>query len=187
MALLLGQLLGANNAGALAVFQILRRSSAQREAILEAAKATLGETENQLLTAALNVHKSVEAERNALAHGHLGVYSLMPDGILWLSTADYIAFKAILVLVGDRVYDDAKRERLSSRLSYYKEADLESILGNIDALGWIWYEMISYLQEQNPETRAAKYNRLCDRPRIAQELEILRQKQSIKPGSAGGE
>jgi uncharacterized membrane protein len=71
MALVLGQLLGANNAAALAVFQTLRRSSAQRDAISEAAKATLSETDQELLTAILNVHKSVETERNALAHGHL--------------------------------------------------------------------------------------------------------------------
>jgi hypothetical protein len=43
MALLLGHLLKADNAAALAVFQSLRRSSAQREAISEAARFALNE------------------------------------------------------------------------------------------------------------------------------------------------
>ena len=80
MALLLGQLLGAENRATLAVFQTLRRSIAQRDAISEAARVALNETDQELIFAVLNVHKSIESERNALAHGHLGVYSLMEDG-----------------------------------------------------------------------------------------------------------
>jgi hypothetical protein len=176
MALLLGQLLGAPNTAALAVFQTLRRSSNQREAILEAGKASLSETDQNLLKAILNVHKSVETERNA---GHLGVHSLMHDGILYMSTADYIAFKATLVLVGDRQYDAAKRERFNSSLSYYKAPDLEAIHRDIDALGWIWSEMIAYLQERAPETRAARFRALCERPPIARALENLRREEAL--------
>src|SRR6202035_1763815 len=58
MALLLGHLLGASNPAALAVFQSLRRSSAQRDTIAEAARVTLNDTDQELLSAALNVHKS---------------------------------------------------------------------------------------------------------------------------------
>lgn len=173
MALVLGQLLGADSAAALAVFQTLRRSSAQRDAISEAAKASLNEIDQRLLTSILNVHKAVEAERNALAHGHLGTYSDMPDGILWMTTADYIAFKANLVLRGDRINDDAKREKLNSCLSYYKAPDLEAIHRDIDTMGWIWSETITYLQELNPKRRAELYRQLCDRPRIAQALAEL--------------
>ena len=134
---------------ALAVFRTLRRSSAQRDAMSEAARATLSEIDQELLAAILNVHKSIEAERNALAHGHLGTYSLMPDAILWLNTADYIAFKTVIVLMGDRSYDEAKREKLNSCLSYYNAADLQSIAEDIDAMGWIWSEFIDYLQANN--------------------------------------
>ena len=41
MALMLGQLLGADNTAVMAVFQALRRSSVQRDAILEAARVSL--------------------------------------------------------------------------------------------------------------------------------------------------
>jgi hypothetical protein len=174
MALLLGQLLGASNTAAMAVFQALRRSSAQRDAISEAGKASLDRRDQELLTAVLAVHKTIEAERNALAHGHLGIYTLMPDGILWMSTSDYISFKSLFVLIGDRTYDEAKRTQLNSCLYYYKEPDLTAILDEIDALGWIWSEMIIMLQQINPHKRAELYNQLSDRPRIAAELARLR-------------
>jgi hypothetical protein len=102
----------------------------------------------------------------------------MPDGILWLKTADYIAFKAVLVLVGDRNYDEAKREKLNSCLWYYKATDLKAIATDIDTMGWIWSEMITYLQELRQPRRAELYRQLCDRPRIAQELEILRREKT---------
>jgi hypothetical protein len=105
---------------------------------------------------------------------HLGVYSELKDGILWLSSTDYVAFKALLVLAGDRTYDDAKRNRLNSALSYYAKADLERILTDIDELGWMWSDAIRYLQEKAPATRTAIYRELCDKPRIAQELEKFR-------------
>jgi hypothetical protein len=179
MALLLGQLLGADNAAALAVFQTLRRSTAQRDAISEAGKASLDKTDFELLTAILSVHKAIESERNALAHGHMGIYSDMDDAVLWLSTADYIAFKSLLVLVGDRNYDETKREKLNSCLYYYKAPDLEAILNDIDLMGWIWSEMRDYLQATRPQQRAELYHRLCDRPRVAQELGRLRGEKNL--------
>lgn len=51
-----------------------------------------------------------------------------------------------------------------------------SILADIDNLGWIWSDAIRYLQEKAPATRDARYRKLCDQPRIAQELEKLRRK-----------
>ena len=175
MALLLGQILGAPNAAALAVFQTLRRSLAQRDAISEAAKASpLNEADQKLLTAILAVHKAIEAERNALAHGHLGIYTQMEDGIVWMTTADYIAFKSLIVLVGDRNFDEAKRNMLFSSLSYYRQPDLETILEDIDDLGWIWSDLIRYLQQERPQPRAQLYHQLCGRSRIAQELAKLR-------------
>jgi hypothetical protein len=106
MALVLGQLLGAHNSdAAMAVFQALRRSSAQRDAIFEAGRA-LHPTDRDLLSAVLNVHKSVEAERNALAHGHLGTYSFMPRkrGEHWTKEIDYVylgfGFLGLMASVG---------------------------------------------------------------------------------------
>lgn len=83
-------------------------------------------------------HESVEKERNALAHGHLGVYSLLPDGILWLSTKDYLPFKARIILKQGASHTPERREWLNSRLSFYQADDLNAIADDIDTMGWIW-------------------------------------------------
>jgi hypothetical protein len=187
MALMLGQLLGASNAATLAVFQALRRSSMQREAMLGAANVVLTETDLELIKAILNVHGSIEKERNALAHGHLGVYSELEDGILSLSATNYVALKAELVLKGDRTYDQAKRDRLNLALSYYTKSDLNLILADIDKLGWIWSDAIRYFQERAPETRDARYRKLSNEPRIATEIKKLRNKLRLKQHLARSE
>jgi hypothetical protein len=102
----------------------------------------------------------------------------MTDGILWFSTADYIAFKAVLVLVGDRTHDQTKRDKLNSQLSYYKAPDLQTIYDDINTIGWIWSELRDYLQAIRPRQRAELYRQLCDRPRIAQELAKLRREKT---------
>jgi hypothetical protein len=95
MALLLAHLLGVDQSvAALAVFHSLRRSSAQRDAISEAARVTLNGADQELLSAIFNAHKSVEGERNALTHGHFGIYSNLQDGIIWMDTKTYVALKA---------------------------------------------------------------------------------------------
>ena len=178
MALLLGHLLGAQSGdAAMAVFNILRRSSAQRDAISEAGRV-LDSVDRELLSAVLNVHKSVEAERNALAHGQMGTYSLMPDTLLWMTSADYIEFKALLVLKGDTTHSEEKRDKINSMLSYYEAKDLEQIAEDIDMMGWLWSELRTYLQTMRPATHAELYRQLCDRPHIAQELERLRREKT---------
>ena len=178
MALALGALLGADNAAALAVFQTLRRSSAQRDAISEAARASRDEKDQELITAVLNVHKSVESERNALAHGHMGSYSLLPNAILWMTTNDYVAFKASIVLAGNTTHTDERRDALNSRLSYYKAEDLETVIDDIDMIGLVWSELIRFLREVAPSRRDQLYRQLCDRSRIAQELVKLRRERT---------
>lgn len=184
MALVLGHLLGANHPLTLAIFQILRRSSSQRDALEEAAK-NLPEKDRELLSAILNVHKSIEAERNALTHGHLGIHSESLDVILWMNTADYISFKSHLVLVPEGIREPSK---YAFELSYYREPDLRTILTEIRSMGATWAKFIQYLQSKDAEL----YSQLCDQSRIAQELEKLRQKNnpSTQPQSqppSGGE
>lgn len=98
MAMILGHLIGAKDDATLAVFHNLRRSMSQREAIMEAAKIVLNDRDLELLSAILNVHKSVESERNALCHGHFGTSSEVPDGLIWTSTSDYVSVKSAFSL-----------------------------------------------------------------------------------------
>jgi hypothetical protein len=111
MALALGAILRVENAPALALFQALRRSRAQREAISEAAAVVLHETDMELLKAILNVHKAIETERNALAHGHFGICPQLPDGILWQASTDYVDLQ-VNMNVAKKKYDESRYKRL---------------------------------------------------------------------------
>jgi len=176
MALLLGQLLGATQSNAaLAVFQSLRRSTAQRSAILAAAEVALNDTDNELLGALFNVHRAIEAERNALTHGHFGTYSKLEDGILWMDTQSYVDTRTRL----DRhlVLNDQELQKLYSNVYYYKERDLQQIFDDVKILANYWYRFIQYLRS-TPTQRAELYHRLCAEPHIARELEKLRREKN---------
>jgi hypothetical protein len=172
MALILAHLIGAKDSAALAVFHHLRRSSSQREAIMEAAQVVLDAATLELLTAFLNVHKSIETQRNALAHGYFGTTDDLPDDLLWLSTNDYAALKTTITLKGAVSSLNPESKDLMNKFFVYRDSDLQSVLDDIRWMGGRWYQLLDYLRRKDGEL----YRRLCDQPRIAQELVKLRQK-----------
>jgi hypothetical protein len=176
MALFLGQLLGAQNVAALAVFQALRRSSSQREAISEAAKATLNDEDQEILSAVLNFHKSIEAERNALSHGHFGTSTKLPDDFIWMTTKDYIAARSPYEFGSPPRWDDEAHAKLLQSVWVYRKSDLTKILQDMKELAHIWFNLRRYAQAERKtaDKRAELYHQLCDEPHIAQELLKLR-------------
>jgi hypothetical protein len=121
MALALGQILGANNTAAIAVFQQIRRFSNQRDIFQEAARASLNAQDQELIGAILNVHKSAESERAPLAHGHFGVANNIPDGLIWMNTSDYVAIRVIRTLKGELQLDDSRLKEIASKLWVYSK------------------------------------------------------------------
>jgi hypothetical protein len=197
MTTLLGQLLGVDSEPALAVFQSLRRSTAKSDALSQAAKKALKEPADALLfNAILNVHKSVEAERNALAHGHFGYSKNLPDGILWMNTADYLASRVRTGVRGETRYYEKDIKALLASMSAYRADDLKKILAEINDMAHIWVEMIGYLRLATPDVKLMEnlrlppdtqkaerdrvYRQLCDRPRVRRELDRLRRENSPK-------
>jgi hypothetical protein len=179
MAMILGHLIGAKDAATLAVFQHLRRSSAQREAIMEAANIVLNDADRELLTAFLNVHRSIEAERNALCHGHFGVSDQVPDGLLWMSTRDYVPTKSHFSLTPDSAKPPISD--ILSKIYVYRSADLVQIFEDIKWLGNYWFDLLEYfrLPKESAKERGKQYHQLCDRPHVARELKTLREKPQI--------
>lgn len=170
MALVLAQLLGASESeAALAVFHSLRRSSAQREAISEAARVTLDDEDIKLLAAILAVHKSIEEDRNDLTHGFFGIYTELHDGIIWMNTKAYVDLKARMELQNQPLTTQANLD-LRSKIYFYKKPDLERILISIKEIADVWHTFRLYLRS-HPPRRGELYRLLCDRPRIRQELD----------------
>jgi hypothetical protein len=179
MAVLLAYLLGVQESEAvLAVFHSLRRSSAQRDAISEAARSTISDTDQELLSAILNAHKRIESERNALTHGHFGIYSLLTDGIVWMDTKTFADIKARV----DLAHQAASQhflEQIYGRTFIYKADDISRSFEDIKDIADIWDKFIQYLRHRATLPLSARlYRQLCDRPRIAQEMAALRRRKT---------
>ena len=139
--------------------------------------------DRHLVYALLDVHKSIEAERNAIAHGHFGIFDLEPDILVWMNTETYIDYY-MLFITG--AWFKATREKegaeFARKLYYYRKSDLERLLKDIDYLSNLWKEAINWLRSDRLLSgkfgRETKYRQLCDQPRIAEALRIRRQKNS---------
>jgi hypothetical protein len=177
MAVVLGQILGAYSEPALAVYEILRRSSNQREAIETAARIKLSARDQELLSAILGVHKSIEADRNTFAHGHIGWTDALPDALLWITAPDYIRF--ILHAQNGMLGPESEwYQLLSERTFVYTIADLSKISADVREIWSAWLHfgtmLMSLLRFQLKGDE--EYDQLCGQSRIAQELAIIRQK-----------
>ena len=177
MAVVLGQILGTDSEPALAVYEILRRSSNQREAIETAARIKLSARDQELLSAILGVHKSIEADRNAFAHGHIGWTNALPDALLWITTSDYIRF-ILHVQNGMLGSESELYEPLSERTFVYTLADLSKISTDVREIWRTWLHFGTMLMSllRYKLNGDEQYNQLCAQSRIARELAILRQK-----------
>ena len=135
MAIVLAVLLKANTEAAIAVYLILRRGSARSDAIMAAAKATLDKRDQELISAVLTVHKSVEAERNSLAHGCWGTCNKIPDSVLWVDVADNANFVADYFSKEpgkSRTFSGREHADFAKKLFYYYLRWVSNtILGNV--------------------------------------------------------
>jgi hypothetical protein len=175
LALCLGQLLGIVSEATLAVFQTLRRSTAQRSAVWAAAShGGLDKQGQELVAAMLDVHRSIEKERVALAHGHFGFYEKTPDIILWTTTINYVQLKAKVHLANVVQTPEMKAE-LIKQIQFYRKEDLEEVHQSIVYCGQMWVDAINWLRSYPPR-RDELYRQLCDQPRIRQALENIRRK-----------
>jgi hypothetical protein len=156
----------------LSVFQILRRASAQREALAAAAEASLDLPDQQLLSAILCVHRAIEVDRNAFAHGILGVCDNLPDAILWLQSTDQMSLRIRFHMEQNYVFDEFEEERLAKLAYIYRLDDMERLSSDVGDLWAIWFEFMMYIRW--PATSVEEYHQLCSRPRIAQELDRIR-------------
>jgi len=120
---------------------------------------------------------------NAIAHGHYGICDLHPDILVWMNTETYIDYH-MMFLTGAWIKATREKEgnEFARRLFYYRNSDLERLLKDIDYLSKMWVDAINWLRSPmdipGPFARETKYRQLCDQPRIAEALQIRRQKNS---------
>jgi hypothetical protein len=181
LALILGQLLGSPNEAAIGVFQIIRRSTTQREVLQEAGLHTLTSDDKDLLNAVLAVEQSIESERNALAHGHFGISNLLPEHLIWQETKDYLALRTDITLREQTEWDEDKHEKLIQTLYVYTRSDLELTQRDIFNLRNTLHLFLRYLQDRDSKnpTTSLRRRQLCDQSNIGQELDRLRHERTL--------
>jgi hypothetical protein len=181
MAIVLAVLLKANTEAAIAVYLILRRGSARSDAIMAAAKATLDKKDQELISAVLTVHKSVEAERNSLAHGCWGTCNKIPDAVLWVDLADNANFIADYFSKEpgkSRTFSGREHADFAKKLFYYTLDDLEDVYKQIYKAEKMIFTLVRYLRlsENPPDGRAREdiYDQLCNLAPIRAALLAMR-------------
>jgi hypothetical protein len=177
LAIILGQLLGTKNDSVMAVFEATRRSASQRDAISEAGIFALDRENRDILSAVLNIVKSIESERNALGHGCFGHSDLLPDAMIWQGTVDYLSHRRSVSLREETEWNKDRHEAIIATLFVYTRSDLETILSEIDKLGHFLHLFLNYLKSishGDVELSSRLRRQLCDQPHMARELDRVR-------------
>lgn len=186
-ALLLAEMLQANTKPAIALFLTIQNSRIQAAVLDAVAKIVLNSAdEYELFSALMSYAKSLEKERNALAHGCFGGADQITDGVAWI---DPIALTTIQVDSGvaGAPRADETQSALLRKSFVYELGDLETIAQDMedlaDQIGYFSGYLFSYREAapDGPSWRAARFPQLCAAPRIAQELSRLREGQQKTP------
>lgn len=146
MATLLATLMRAHNDTSIAVYLSLRRNTSRDDAILKAAQFSLDASGIEMLEAILLHSRSLEAERNALSHGHWGMCDQIEDGILWASAEDTILFtidwKAKSIKDAKKRYSGKEFDEFREKIYVYEKRDLIYLKKEISLL----VEIIGHFQ-----------------------------------------
>ncbi len=183
MALLLGVLLNATNEAAVAVYLSLRAGRVRQDAINAAANITLNGEVLELYRAIIAFQRSIEAQRNDLAHGCFGVMDAVPDGVLWMEPQHVANFMLNFwnkiehstptgpPIPTSQQEKDRIHEGNLDRLFVYRKADIEQLLGDITALWRTLGSFIYFLRNSRPQNI---YDQLCNEPHVKTELLKIR-------------
>jgi len=170
-------MLQANTEPAVAMFLSIHASRTQQSVLDSVAANALSPEDDRLFRALMNFSKSVEKERNALAHGIFGFAEQIPYGLPWIDAINYVKFGTKLKL---GPVNEVTASGILDYVFVYELADLERIAQDTENLHSqlnFFLGYMSALREDAPDKhrwRAQRYIELCAEPRIAQELALLK-------------
>lgn len=135
MSLSLGAILKTNSDTSVAIFLAIKTSSMQRDVLETVAKPLLSGNSLDAFEALLSVYRSLEKQRNALAHGLFGISDALPDSLLWCDIQDHANFLINVYLheyKGTPLKDPHKQ--LREVMFVYRLKDLEELLRDLAEL-----------------------------------------------------
>ena len=154
-ALLLARMLKANSKPVVAMYFTLANERAKREAMMAIAEFVFNEDDKRLFNATMLLKKSIEKQRNDLAHGLFGITDKDPEGIAWISTKDriqHLIWTDSLINPPGSLVRDGQQIAATKAASFYTIADLESLLEEIASLHTIISLFSYYINQKTPES-----------------------------------
>lgn len=174
MGVLFGILLGTNSEAAMEVFLTIRRSLNQIEALRAASKYRLTENEQVFFEAMMKLYKSLESQRNSLAHGCFGIASNDPDALLWIDIKHHVHFQTeVLTKDGQGVPMPDPHERLKQHMYVYRLNDLKILEDEMDQFWEAALYFNAYLREADPKTKYNHWSRIHTFPIFHAALESM--------------
>jgi hypothetical protein len=167
-------LLGTESEAALEVFLSLRRSSTQREALEAAAMHSLAGDDHAAFKALMAIYKSLESQRNDLAHGCFGICTDDPSLLLWIDVKHHVHFQTeVLSKEAKGQFPADPHARLRKYLYVYQEGDLVKLYIEMEEFWWALFHFTSYLRQPTNAGRVAKFREMCALPKIRHEISRL--------------
>jgi hypothetical protein len=174
MGYLFSQVLGTESEAALEVFLSLRRASNQREALQSAATFALKGDDLTAFQALMIIYRSLEAQRNDLAHGCFGASPEDPSLLFWIDVKHHVHFQAETLSKETRGEFDADRHaRLKAHLYVYRTDDLDALYEQMEQFWYAVFYFNGYLRQPQHPGRVEEFHQLCAYPQIQQEISRL--------------
>jgi len=165
---LFGILLGIDSEAVHRVFLILRRWSHQKEALDAAAEGKLSNDEMNVYRALIAEYRSLEAQRNKLAHGCFGVCPDDEDLLFVISVNHHVLWQADILpkhLKGNIRVDS--HEGLKQHMYVYRISDLQSLYCQMEQLWWDMFYFNGYLRDPQNSGRVSEFRKLFESPRVS--------------------
>jgi hypothetical protein len=170
---LLGRMMKANTAPAMALFLSLRQSRVQNDALHAVAKSVLNDADLELFGALMSLRSGADNERDSLAHGRFGESPAISEGIVWIDAFDYLQY-SLRIEAENKVSEEAT-QWFRERMYLYELGDLERIARDAEMLYNSIRSFTGYLGSDDAVWRAERYPQLCAESQVQQALYQLRE------------
>lgn len=154
-------MLGTESEAAHRVFLVLRRWAHQQEALNAAAEGKLSGDEMALCQALITDYKSLESERNELAHGCFGICPDDDDLLFVIKIQHHVIWQADILpkhLKGTIPADS--HQGLKDRMYVYRVNELDILYNRMEKLWFDIFYFNGYLREPANSLRHAEFKNL---------------------------
>ncbi len=177
MSMVLGELLS-RSPGAVAVFNVLRRFSIQRDVLEAVAKYGLAGEQKRMFQALDNILKDLNSQRDAVVHGVWGKCDAIKDGAIWCKTQHHA--HALVLHFQSEGKDKFDPNQHKADYFIYKFSDLEKLGSEIMMLARAVENFHIWLRHPMDKTGAEALRQLNDLPRLREELARIKNPQENK-------